>query len=247
MDTDMLETAKANGEAFTGTVRLIHAVGMHARPAVKLTKLAKRFAAHVVIRVEGAADWINAKSVAKGGTGVYDRIAQHMVARKWGATMVLTEPDAGSDVGAGRTKAFLQADGSWHLEGVKRFITSAEHDMSENIIHLVLARPVGVEGVGGPGTKGLSLFVVPKYHFDLETGELTGERNGVYATNVEKQMGMSIIAAKDGTDVIVTIDVPAVNDEPTFTKGADIEVAEDSGAHSTANWATAISSITPQR
>ena len=61
----MLETAKANGEAFTGTVRLIHAVGMHARPAVKLTKLAKRFEAHVAIRVEGAADWINAKSVAK--------------------------------------------------------------------------------------------------------------------------------------------------------------------------------------
>ena len=61
----MLETAKTNGEAFTGTVRLIHAVGMHARPAVKLTKLAKKFQAHVAIRVEGAADWINAKSVAK--------------------------------------------------------------------------------------------------------------------------------------------------------------------------------------
>jgi phosphocarrier protein HPr len=62
---EMLETAKTNGEAFTGTVRLIHAVGMHARPAVKLTKLAKKFQAHVAIRVEGAADWINAKSVAK--------------------------------------------------------------------------------------------------------------------------------------------------------------------------------------
>ena len=77
--------------------------------------------------------------------------------------MVLTEPDAGSDVGAGRTKATPNDDGSWNIEGVKRFITSAEHDMSENIIHLVLARPVGVEGVGGPGTKGLSLFLVPKY------------------------------------------------------------------------------------
>src|SRR5919198_4820377 len=62
---DMLETANTNGEAFTGTVRLVHAVGMHARPAGKLTKLAKRFAAHVAIRVEGAPDWINAKSVAK--------------------------------------------------------------------------------------------------------------------------------------------------------------------------------------
>ena len=115
-----------------------------------------------------------------------------MVERQWGATMVLTEPDAGSDVGAGRAKAFLQEDGSWHLEGVKRFITSAEHDMSENIIHLVLARPVGVEGVGGPGTKGLSLFIVPKIHFDHETGELTGERNGVYVTNVEKKMGIKV-------------------------------------------------------
>jgi phosphocarrier protein HPr len=62
---DMLDTSKANGEAFTGTVQLVHAVGMHARPAVKLTKLAKRFKAHVAIRVEGAEDWINAKSVAK--------------------------------------------------------------------------------------------------------------------------------------------------------------------------------------
>ena len=113
-----------------------------------------------------------------------------MIDRRWGATMVLTEPDAGSDVGAGRTRATLQDDGSWHIEGVKRFITSAEHDMTENIVHLVLARPVGVEGVGGPGTKGLSLFVVPKYHFDLETGELTGERNGAYVTGVEHKMGI---------------------------------------------------------
>ncbi|HEX8002372.1 MAG TPA: acyl-CoA dehydrogenase, partial [Mycobacteriales bacterium] len=85
-------------------------------------------------------------------------------------------------------------DGSWHVEGVKRFITSAEHQMSENIVHLVLARPVGVEGAGGPGTKGLSLFIVPKYHFDLATGELTGERNGVYATNLEKKMGIKASA-----------------------------------------------------
>jgi alkylation response protein AidB-like acyl-CoA dehydrogenase len=120
------------------------------------------------------------------------QIARHMVERRWGGTMVLTEPDAGSDVGAGRTKAYPQDDGTWHIEGVKRFITSGEHDLSENIIHLVLARPVVVEGVGGPGTKGLSLFIVPKYDFDLESGELTGERNGVYATNVEKKMGIKV-------------------------------------------------------
>ena len=117
------------------------------------------------------------------------RIAKIMIERLWGATMVLTEPDAGSDVGAGRTKAIPQPDGSWHIEGVKRFITSGEHDLTENIIHLVLARPQGVEGAGGPGTKGLSLFIVPKFRFDLETGELT-ERNGVFATNLEKKMGI---------------------------------------------------------
>jgi alkylation response protein AidB-like acyl-CoA dehydrogenase len=64
--------------------------------------------------------------------------------RNWGATMVLTEPDAGSDVGAGRTKAIEQADGTWHIEGVKRFITSGDSgDLFENIFHLVLARPEG--------------------------------------------------------------------------------------------------------
>jgi alkylation response protein AidB-like acyl-CoA dehydrogenase len=126
------------------------------------------------------------------GTERDRRIAQLMIDRQWGATMVLTEPDAGSDVGAGRTRAIPQPDGSWHLEGVKRFITSGEQDMTENIVHLVLARPVGVEGAGGAGTKGLSLFIVPKWHFDHETGELTGERNGVFATNVEKKMGIKV-------------------------------------------------------
>ncbi len=119
------------------------------------------------------------------------RIAQHIVDRDWNTTMVLTEPDAGSDVGAGRTKATPNADGTWNIEGVKRFITSAESDLCENIIHMVLARPSGVEGAGGPGTKGLSLFIVPKFHFDLETGEL-GERNGAYVTNVEHKMGIKV-------------------------------------------------------
>ncbi len=101
--------------------------------------------------------------------------------------MVLTEPDAGSDVGAGRTKAVQQDDGSWHIDGVKRFITSGEHDLTENIVHIVLARPEG----HGPGTKGLSMFIVPKFHFDTETGEL-GERNGVFVTGVEHKMGIKV-------------------------------------------------------
>jgi alkylation response protein AidB-like acyl-CoA dehydrogenase len=120
------------------------------------------------------------------------RIARHIIDGGWLTTMVLTEPDAGSDVGAGRTKATLNEDGSWNITGVKRFITSAEGDLSENIMHLVLARPEGVEGAGGPGTKGLSLFLVPKIHFDHETGELTGERNGAYVTNVEHKMGIKV-------------------------------------------------------
>ena len=107
--------------------------------------------------------------------------------QQWGATMVLTEPDAGSDVGAGRTRAVQQPDGTWHITGVKRFITSGEHDLTDNIVHFVLARPEGA----GPGTKGLSLFIVPKFHVDLETGEL-GERNGAYVTNVEHKMGLKV-------------------------------------------------------
>jgi alkylation response protein AidB-like acyl-CoA dehydrogenase len=121
------------------------------------------------------------------GNAEQKHLAEIMLEKGWGATMVLTEPDAGSDVGAGLTKAVQQPDGSWHITGVKRFITSAEHDLSDNIIHLVLARPEGAKA----GTKGLSLFVVPKFHYDPQTGEL-GERNGAYVTNVEKKMGLKV-------------------------------------------------------
>ncbi|WP_446224755.1 acyl-CoA dehydrogenase [Nocardia sp. IBHARD005] len=124
------------------------------------------------------------------GTEQQQRWATHMIERNWGATMVLTEPDAGSDVGAGRTKAIEQEDGSWHIEGVKRFITSADSDdLFENIVHVVLARPEGAR----PGTKGLSLFIVPKFHFDDHSGE-PGERNGVLVTNVEHKMGLKASA-----------------------------------------------------
>jgi alkylation response protein AidB-like acyl-CoA dehydrogenase len=115
------------------------------------------------------------------------KLAKHIVDKAWHTTMVLTEPDAGSDVGAGRTKAVQQPDGTWHITGVKRFITSAESDLVDNVVHFVLARPEGA----GPGTKGLSLFIVPKYHVDLETGEL-GARNGAHVTNVEHKMGLKV-------------------------------------------------------
>ncbi len=120
----------------------------------------------------------------KEGTPDQKELAKLWVEKHWAGTMVLTEPDAGSDVGAGITRAIDAGDGIWHIEGVKRFITGGEHDAAENILHLVLARPEGAI----PGTKGLSLFVVPKYLVN-EDGSL-GERNGVYATNIEKKMGL---------------------------------------------------------
>ncbi len=122
----------------------------------------------------------------KIGTPEQKRFAEQAVEREWGSTMVLTEPDAGSDVGAGHAKAIEQPDGTWHIEGVKRFITGAEHDMAENIFHLVLARPEGAAG----GTKGLSMFLVPKY-LVREDGSL-GERNGVKVTNLEHKMGLKV-------------------------------------------------------
>ncbi len=134
-----------------------------------------------------AASYGFAKLLYELGTEDQKKLARWIVEKGWHCTMVLTEPDAGSDVGAGRTKAVQNEDGTWALTGVKRFITSGESDMVDNVVHFVLARPEGA----GPGTKGLSLFVLPKYHVDLETGEL-GERNGVYVTNLEKKMGLKV-------------------------------------------------------
>ena len=152
------------------------------------------WALHEMILGANPAVWIYgggagfADILYKLGTDEQKKWAKIAVERGWTSTMVLTEPDAGSDVGAGRTKAVRQDDGSWHIDGVKRFITSGDaDDLGENILHLVLARPEGA----GPGTKGLSLFFVPKFLFDTETGE-PGERNGVFVTNVEHKMGLKV-------------------------------------------------------
>ncbi len=127
-----------------------------------------------------------ANALAVEGTEQQRRWAAEGVERGWAATMVLTEADAGSDVGAGRAKAVAQPDGTWHIDGVKRFISGGDvGDTAENIFHLVLARPEGA----GPGTKGLSLFYVPKYLFDPDTFEL-GARNGVFMTGLEHKMGL---------------------------------------------------------
>jgi alkylation response protein AidB-like acyl-CoA dehydrogenase len=116
------------------------------------------------------------------------RYVDVMMKQHWGATMVLTEPDAGSDVGAGLTRAKHVGGDEYHLEGVKRFITNGDFDHPPNIVHLVLARPEGA----GPGTKGLSLFIVPKFWVE-EDGSL-GARNGAVVTNVEHKMGIKASA-----------------------------------------------------
>jgi len=102
-----------------------------------------------------------------------------IVSGEWPATMNLTEPQAGSDVGALKTRAEPTGDGSWKLTGTKIFITYGEHDLAENIIHLVLARTVGAP----EGTRGISLFVVPKFMPD-------GSRNDVRCASIEHKLGI---------------------------------------------------------
>ena len=106
-----------------------------------------------------------------------------MLSGEWGGTMCLTEPEAGSDVGALKTKAVPQPDGSYRITGQKCFITNGDQDITEQIVYPVLAR---IEG-DPPGTKGISLFLVPKYLVH-EDGTL-GERNDVFCTGIEKKMG----------------------------------------------------------
>jgi alkylation response protein AidB-like acyl-CoA dehydrogenase len=112
------------------------------------------------------------------------RFLEKLYTGTWGGTMVLTESQAGSDVGAITTTATDNGDGTYSIRGDKIFITNGEHDLSENIIHPVLAR---VEG-DPPGTKGISIFIVPKFWVNAD-GSL-GERNDVVCTGVEKKMGI---------------------------------------------------------
>ncbi|MFB7720218.1 MULTISPECIES: acyl-CoA dehydrogenase [unclassified Nocardia] len=143
------------------------------------------------------------KVIFDEGTEQQQRWAAHAWENRWGGTMVLTEPDAGSDVGMGRTKAVQQSDGTWHIEGVKRFISGGDvGDTADNIFHLVLARPEGA----GPGTKGLSLFIVPRFHFDPETMAI-GEKNGALVTGVEHKMG---IKSSPTCEITFGGDIPAV-------------------------------------
>jgi alkylation response protein AidB-like acyl-CoA dehydrogenase len=107
-----------------------------------------------------------------------------MTSGHWTGTMCLTEPHCGTDLGLMRTKAELQSDGSYRITGNKIFISAGEHDMSENIVHLVLARLSDAP----PGIKGVSLFIVPKFLVNAD-GSL-GERNGIYCGGIEHKMGI---------------------------------------------------------
>ena len=122
--------------------------------------------------------------LAHGSQAQKETYLPKMVSCEWTGTMNLTEPHCGTDLGLMRTKAEPQEDGSYKISGQKIFISAGEHDMSENIIHLVLAKIVG----GPDGIKGVSLFIVPKFHVN-EDGTL-GARNGVAVGNIEEKMGI---------------------------------------------------------
>jgi 3-(methylsulfanyl)propanoyl-CoA dehydrogenase len=109
---------------------------------------------------------------------------EKLVSGEWTGTMQLTEPQAGSDVGALRTRAEKQADGTYRIKGTKIFITYGEHDMTDNIVHFVLARLPEAPA----GTRGISLFLIPKFMVNAD-GSL-GERNDIFASGVEHKLGM---------------------------------------------------------
>lgn len=113
-----------------------------------------------------------------------EQYLENLVTGTWTGTMVLTEPEAGSDVGAVRTRAVSEDDGSYRISGTKIFITWGDHDLADNVIHLVLARTPG----SPPGTKGLSLFLVPKFTLDAEGAP--GDRNAVEVVSLEHKLGI---------------------------------------------------------
>ncbi len=125
-----------------------------------------------------------ASIIIKGSDEQKDTYLPNMVSGRWTGTMNLTEPHCGTDLGLLKTKAEPQADGSYKISGTKIFISAGEHDLSENIIHLVLAKITGAPD----NVKGISLFIVPKFLVN-EDGSL-GERNGVSCGSIEEKMGI---------------------------------------------------------
>jgi len=122
--------------------------------------------------------------LAHGDETIKETWLPRMVSGEWTATMNLSEPQAGSDVGAVRTRAERQDDGTYRITGTKIWISWGEHDLAENIVHLVLARTPDAP----PGTKGISMFIVPKFLID-DDGSLT-DRNGVVCRSIEHKLGI---------------------------------------------------------
>ena len=115
---------------------------------------------------------------------IKDKFLPKIVEGKWSGTMCLTEPQCGTDLGLLKTKAVPKGDGTYEITGQKIFITSGDHDLTENIIHLVLARTTDAP----KGTKGISLFLVPK--FEVSDDGVVGSRNGVSTNSIESKMGI---------------------------------------------------------
>jgi len=115
---------------------------------------------------------------------IKDKFLPKIVEGKWSGTMCLTEPQCGTDLGLLKTKAVPKNDGTYEITGQKIFITSGDHDLTENIIHLVLARTTDAP----KGTKGISLFLVPK--FEVSDDGVVGSRNGVSTNSIESKMGI---------------------------------------------------------
>jgi len=141
--------------------------------------------------IYGAAELSHAaaKVIEKYGTEAQkDLYMTRLFSGEWMGTMCLTEPDAGSDVGKVETSAVLQPDGTYTITGTKIFISAGEHDLTKNIIHMVLARVQG----DPPGTKGLSLFIIPKFLSD-ENGQIK-KRNDVTCVGIEQKMGLHGLA-----------------------------------------------------
>lgn len=137
-----------------------------------------------------------------GSDELRDKYLAKLISCEWTGTMVLTEPEAGSDVGALRAKAEQNEDGTWKINGTKIFITWGDHDLADNIIHLVLARTPGAPA----GTKGISMFLIPKYLLD-ESGN-PAERNAVETVSIERKLGIHasptcVLSFEDATGYLI--------------------------------------------
>jgi alkylation response protein AidB-like acyl-CoA dehydrogenase len=184
--TGFAEAYRAYAEAGWGAVPFAEEYGGGGFPWIvgivmqELLNSANMALAMAPLLTQGAIDAI----LHHGSEEQKEKYLLKMVSAEWTGSMNLTEPDAGSDVGALRTKAVKQDDGSYRISGQKIYITFGEHSFTDNIVHLVLARTPDAP----PGTKGISLFIVPKFLVN-DDGTL-GERNDVHIVSVEHKMGI---------------------------------------------------------